>query len=140
MKLYLIISRKNLSIILSILIAVTVSVGMVSSLRLKRIDGSTNEVRTEYLKRLKIGVDDSGVTAKEITIPENFSGVYKQYNEVQKKSGFDLSRYKGKTVTLYSYPIIGDNKKAELLVYKNSIIGGSIVPDELGQPTEPLKK
>ena len=140
MKLYLIISRKNLSIILSILIILTVTVGMASTIRLKKIDGSTNALRTEYLKRLNIGVDDSAVSHKEIIIPEKFTDIFDEYNKLQKKSGFDLSKYKGKTVTLYSYPIIGSDKSAELLVNKDSIIGGSINPNELNKPIEALKQ
>ena len=138
MKLYLIISRKNLGIILCLLTALVVTVGTVSSQRLKRIDGSTNALRTEYLQRLNIQVDDSRVTSKSIVIPGHFNGIYREYNRLQKESGFDLSKYKGKRATLYSYPIIGSEGRAELIVYKDSIIGGSVTPNRVGAAIKPL--
>lgn len=139
MKLYLIISRKYLGVILCLLIALVVTVGMVSSQKLKRIDGSTNALRTEYLQRLNIQVDDSKVSSKSIVIPKRFSRLYKEYNRLQQESGFDLSKYKGKRATLYTYPIIGAERSAELIVYKDSIIGGNITPNQIGVAMQPLK-
>jgi hypothetical protein len=55
----------------------------------------------------------------------------KTYNEVQKQQGLDLEKYKGKDVIRYTYEITnypGEEGKvlANLIVYKNRVIGGDI--------------
>jgi hypothetical protein len=67
----------------------------------------------------------------EVTIPAEFDSVYENYNTLQKKQDFDLSKYKRKTVDRYTYKI--DNYDgyngmvlADVIVYKNKVIGGDI--------------
>jgi len=63
---------------------------------------------------------------QEITIPETFGKVYLRYNELLKKGGYDLSLYKGKQCTRYTYRIPSLNARANILVYEGKIIGGDI--------------
>ena len=72
-------------------------------------------------------------TQKDVIIPSEFNDVYSNYNEIQKKQGFDLSDYKGKTVKLYTYSITNYKNQensgcifANILVFDNKIIGGDI--------------
>ena len=67
----------------------------------------------------------------EVTIPAEFDSVYENYNTLQKKQDYDLSKYKRKTVDRYTYKI--DNYDgyngmvlADVIVYKNKVIGGDI--------------
>lgn len=67
----------------------------------------------------------------DVTIPAEFDSVYDSYNTLQKKQEFDLSKYKKKTVSRYTYKV--DNYSgysgtvlADVIVYKNKIIGGDI--------------
>lgn len=67
----------------------------------------------------------------EVTIPAEFDPVYESYNTLQKKQDFDLSKFKRKTVVRYTYKV--DNYDgysgtvlADVIVYKNKIIGGDI--------------
>lgn len=67
----------------------------------------------------------------DVTVPAEFDSVYESYNTLQKKQDFDLSKYKRKTVTRYTYKV--DNYAdypgvvlADVIVYKNKIIGGDI--------------
>ena len=67
----------------------------------------------------------------DVTIPAEFDSVYESYNTLQKKQDFDLSKYKRKTVTRYTYKV--DNYPdysgvvlADVIVYKNKVIGGDI--------------
>ncbi|MBQ7700121.1 MAG: DUF4830 domain-containing protein [Clostridia bacterium] len=67
----------------------------------------------------------------EVTVPAEFDPVYESYNTLQKKQEFDLSKYKKKTVERYTYKV--DNYPeysgvvlADVIVYKNKIIGGDI--------------
>ena len=71
------------------------------------------------------------VDSARVTIPSEFDPVYEEYNTLQKKQGFDLSKYKRKTVDRYTFTI-GNYKGysgavlADVIVYKNKVIGGDI--------------
>ncbi len=68
-------------------------------------------------------------TEKTFTIPIEFDMVYNNYNEIQKEAGFDLSPYKGRTCTMYTYEIYNHpfgKCNANIIVYKGEIIGGDI--------------
>ena len=73
----------------------------------------------------------------EVTIPEQFDDVYKEYNRVQKAQGMDLSKYRGKTVKRWTYvvtnyPGYSGEVRANLLCYEDKIIGGDICSTALG--------
>ena len=66
-----------------------------------------------------------------VTIPEEFDKILKTYNEVQKQQGLDLSKYKGKSVTRYTYeitnyPDYNGKVYVNMIVYKNRVIGGDV--------------
>lgn len=68
-------------------------------------------------------------TQKTFTIPFEFDMVYNNYNQIQKEAGFDLSLFKGKTCTMYTYELINHpfgKANANIIVYKGEIIGGDI--------------
>lgn len=67
----------------------------------------------------------------EFSLPEEFDRVLLGYNELQKAQGLDLARYKGKTVTRYTYEITnyeGYEGKvyANLIMYKNKVVAADI--------------
>ena len=70
---------------------------------------------------------------KEVQIPQKFNDTYTDYNEIQKTQGFDLEKYKGQTVTVYTYNITNyagyENRNcvyANLLVCGGVLIGGDV--------------
>ena len=67
--------------------------------------GSTNAKRVEFLKSFGLAVNETPTEVKNITIPENFSEVYKNYNNLQIESGFNLEKYKGKSAQVYTYSL-----------------------------------
>lgn len=74
---------------------------------------------------------------QEVRIPETFDEVLENYNSLQVSQGFDLTRYRGKRVMRYTYEILNypsgqDGVFADLLIYKNEIIGGDVHTNELG--------
>lgn len=73
-----------------------------------------------------IGHPDMGEPqeVKEVLIPDQFDKTYASYNLLQKRSGFDLSKYRGKTAIQYRYQ--NSEKCITLLVHKGNIIGGDI--------------
>ena len=139
MKFFLILSKRTLAVIMAAVIIIFVLVAWAVSAKAAKIDGSTNEARMVYLKSLKLAAEDKNLTAKDIFIPQDFSPVYENYNELQKKSGFDLSDYKGKPATVYTYGLSGTDKQIHLIVCDGKIIGGDIADVKLGGKMQPLK-
>lgn len=74
---------------------------------------------------------DENYTAKTITIPLVWSDVYEKYNNLQKSQGYDLSLFKGVTVTQYTYTVTNyptdDVVLVHLLVYDGVIIGADVM-------------
>lgn len=94
------------------------------------ISASTDAQRQEYLSGFGWQVAKD-FQSKELTIPEAWNDVYIQYNEIQKNQGFDLTDYKGKTVTIYTYTITNYEEGtqgivADMLVCDGILIGGDV--------------
>ena len=96
----------------------------------------TNEDRISFLKQF--GWDAETDIKEEVTmkIPAEFDKVMNTYNELQKKSGFDLSKYKGREVTRYTYkiknyPNYDGEVMANVIIYKNRVIGGDICSSDV---------
>ena len=64
----------------------------------------TDAQREEYLTSLGWEFN-TPCEEKEVQIPQEFNDTYTDYNEIQKTQGFDLEKYKGQTVTVYTYNI-----------------------------------
>lgn len=67
----------------------------------------------------------------EVEIPTEFDKIFTAYNEIQKRQGLNLSNYKRKTVKRYTYvvenyPDYEGMVYANVLVYRNKVIGGDI--------------
>lgn len=91
----------------------------------------TDEDRQSFLKDLGWEVESEPLECVKITIPSEFDAVFTEYNNLQKMQGLDLSKYKRKSVTRYTYEVKnydGYEGKvyANLLIYKNRIVGGDI--------------
>ena len=139
MKLFLILTKKSLAVILAVTVIALLLLTQVFSARTKNIDGSTNTLRTDYLKSIGISAESDGVRSKNIIIPENFDNVYSEYNSLQKKSGFDLAPFKGMDATVYTYPLSGDeSKEIHLIVCDGNIIGGDIASISIDGEMKPL--
>ena len=100
-----------------------------SEIRFDKI--KTDEDRVNFLSQFGYTVDASPLESVEVKIPKDFDKVFAAYNELQKGEGLDLGRYKGKTVMRYTYKVTNyngysDTVYANLLVYKNKIVGADI--------------
>ncbi|MBS5725280.1 MAG: DUF4830 domain-containing protein [Clostridiales bacterium] len=96
----------------------------------------TNENRLEFLSQFGWEAGDAAVEEVEVRIPTDFDKVMNAYNEVQKAQGLDLSKYKGKTATRYTYeirnyPDYDGTVFANIIVYKNRVIGGDICSSDV---------
>lgn len=96
------------------------------------VDNKTNEKVIGYISSCGWKPEKTPYEISHIKIPSEFNSVYKAYNALQEKSGFDLSPYKGKTVSRYSYRILNHKSSssrlvsANILVFKDEIIAADI--------------
>ncbi len=95
------------------------------------------EEHIAFLNAYGYTVAEKPVQIQEIVIPEQFSADYEKYNEYQKLSGFDLSKYKSYRVKKYTYKVLNyegsdDEVVANVIVYNNKVIGGDISSTTLG--------
>lgn len=94
--------------------------------KVKSADAAAN-----FLSQFGWVVDAGSVEVAEVTIPAEFDKVFAGYNEMQKAQGLDLSKYKKKTVTRYTFTVTNYDDYdgtvyANVLVYRNRVIGGDI--------------
>ena len=96
----------------------------------KNIKATDESGRIEYLKAMGWEAQSPAVNEQNVLIPKTFSEVFEDYNDLQLSQGFDLSKYAGKELKLYTYKILNhesnENVMAELYVYKNEVVGGDI--------------
>ena len=105
----------------------------------------TNEDRVAFIEQFGVRVDPNPVEEKPFLMPENFDRIISGYNELQKKQGLDISRYKNKKVVRYTYEAEGYNGREEnvfvnLVVYKGTVIACDISSPAPDGFIEPLVK
>ena len=103
--------------------------------------------RQEFISEMGWETSDEYDECKVITIPEEFNDVYQNYNELQKKQGFDLSDFKGKQAEVYVYKVKNypgmedkDGINCNLIVCDGQLIGGDVCSSELDGFMQGLKK
>ncbi len=90
-----------------------------------------NSDRLAFISQFGWEVSAEPLETVEVTVPEEFDAVYVGYNDMQKEQGLNLAKYKGKTVTRYTYlvknyPDYDGTVYLSLLVYKNKVVGGDV--------------
>lgn len=96
----------------------------------------TNEDRIEYLASYGWQVADQPLASQELLIPTEMDESYDEYLALQRQQGFDLEKYAGKRVKRYTYEITNypsgeQGVQANLLLYKNTVIGGEVLSPQL---------
>ncbi len=102
---------------------------------------SSRETRAAFLASFGWAVDTEAEQCVEVTVPARFDAVYEGYNALQTGMGLDLSRYRGKKVMRYTYPVTNyadatgndyaGGVLATILVYKDRVIGGDVCSAEI---------
>lgn len=105
----------------------------------------TEEQRQSFIKEMGWETDPSYAETSAAKIPVEFGDVYEQYNEIQKQQGFNLEKYKGKEIEIYSYKITNypsgrENVFINLMVFDGRLIGGDVSCNELDGFMQGLKK
>ena len=94
-----------------------------------KVKGSADAVN--FLAQFGWTVDGGNPESAQVTIPAEFDKVFAAYNEIQRAQGLDLSKYKKKELTRYTFEVTnyeGYEGKvlANVLVYRNKVVGGDI--------------
>lgn len=84
-----------------------------------------------FLSQFGWQTDAASAKTIDVTLPGEFDKIFTGYNELQKRQGLDLSKYRNKHVTRYTftvtnYPDYDGTVYANVLVYRNRVIGGDI--------------
>ena len=86
----------------------------------------TREDRIAFMERFGIEVDADSEGEGAFRLPENLDRVILGYNELQKKQGLDITKYKNKRVTRYSYKVTNYNCDGEvyanLFIYRGKVV------------------
>lgn len=90
----------------------------------------SEEERAEFLSSFGLIVDEL-LSEKEITVPDEFSPLFEEYNALQKLQGLDLEKFKGETAIQYIYSlsncdIEGEKAYADIIVYGGRVIAGHL--------------
>lgn len=97
---------------------------------------STNKDRISFLSQYGWTVEEEPYDTASVTIPADFDKIFTTYNTIQQLQGLDLSDYKRKSVTRYTYlitnyPDYEGKVYANLLIYKDRVVGGDICSADL---------
>ncbi len=89
------------------------------------------EDAVSFLSQFGWTVNAEPVEVKTVTIPAEFDKVFSAYNELQKEQGLNLTKYKNKEVTRYTFTVTNyegydGTVYANVLVYRNRVIGGDV--------------
>lgn len=96
----------------------------------------SNQDRIGYLSAYGWQVSEEPVATQELLIPEEMDGSYTEYLALQNSQGFDLQKYAGKRVKRYTYEVLNyptgeTGVQANLLIRKNTVVGGEVLSPRL---------
>ena len=99
-------------------------------------DVKSNEDRIAYLSAYGWQVSSEPLASQELLIPTEMDESYDEYLALQAQQGFNLEEYAGKRVKRYTYEITNypsgeQGVQANLLLYKNTVIGGEVLSPQL---------
>ena len=85
----------------------------------------------QFLAQFGWIVDATPLEVTEVTMPDEFDKIFAAYNEIQKRQGLDLAKYKRKKLTRYTFLVTNyenyDRRVlATVLVYRGNVVGGDI--------------
>lgn len=96
----------------------------------------SNQDRVDYLSAYGWQVSEEPLVTQELLIPEEMDASYDDYLALQSQQGFDLKKYAGKrvkryTYEVYNYPTGETGVQANLLICKNTVVGGEVLSPQL---------
>ena len=102
-----------------------------------------NEDRLYYLREQGLEAVEEPISIQKIRLPEEFPPVLEEYARLQREQGFELERYRGEEITVYTYELRGDTDGvllfASLYQYRGRIVAGDVHSPALGGYMGPLR-
>ncbi|MBO4898140.1 MAG: DUF4830 domain-containing protein [Clostridia bacterium] len=96
------------------------------------VKAETEADRQKLFKRYGWDVSVSPISVTEVKLPDAPDTVYEQYNKIQKKAGFDLAPYYGKTAVRYTYKVYNHKESENTEVYANILVcGGKMIGGDI---------
>lgn len=135
-----------IAVSLAVLCAVVLSVPEYVPASTKAVAAATETIKytkvktkddvISFLAQFGWEVEPEPLEEMKIRIPQEFDKVMKSYNELQRGQGLDLSKYKGKEVTRYTfavtnYPNYKGTVMANVILWRNRVIGGDICSSDV---------
>lgn len=103
------------------------------------VKAGDNSERMSFISQFGWEVSEEPSEVREVIIPQEFDDVYKKYNEIQLKQGFDLMPFSGVRVKRWTYIVKNypgyegkDCININILVCDGKVIGGDVCSVELG--------
>ena len=96
----------------------------------------SNQDRVDYLSAYGWQVSGEPVATQELLIPEEMDDSYDEYLALQSGQGFNLEKYAGKRVKRYTYEVLNyptgeAGVQVNLLICKNTVVGGEVLSPQL---------
>ena len=96
----------------------------------------TNQDRIDYLSAYGWQVSEEPVATQELFIPDEMDDSYDEYLALQTQQGFHLEKYAGKRVKRYTYEVLNyptgeSGVQVNLLLCKNTVVGGEVLSPRL---------
>ncbi len=84
-----------------------------------------------FLEQFGWTVSDEPIEQGEVRLPAEFDSVLMQYNEIQKAQNLNLEKYAKKPLMRYTYTVSNyegydEPVYANVLVYKDKVVGGDV--------------
>lgn len=96
------------------------------------------QINIKFLESYGWEVDNEYTEKVSFEIPEVFDEVYNNYNELQKISGLNLAKYKGRKAVRYTYIVLnfpqdtkGENVFANVLCVAGEPVAGDVMTVKL---------
>ena len=92
----------------------------------------TNDDRVNYIEQFGWDINNEPVEVQELIVPNEVDETFKQYNELQKRQGYDLGKLKGKRVKRWTYQVVNypGSPQGEvfinLIVYKEKVVAADV--------------
>ena len=89
-----------------------------------------------FLEQFGWEVEAEPLETVKISVPAEFDKVMNAYNQLQRCQGLDLSKYKGRDVTRYTfrvknYPDYDGTVMANVITYKGKVVGGDLCSSDI---------
>lgn len=118
----------RVKIVICLFIAAAILIGVIVALA--DVPATPASVARAYLHKMGWETEQKPIEIVQLEIPQEWDDVYLQYNEIQKRAGFDLAPYKGSKVERCTFAIKNfdgeENVRANVLVSRGKVIGGDL--------------